>query len=91
MRKSNFSQQSSVYSSIYSQISNTHKKNSRGRKPVQDIQYIENSIKTIEKYELQLADSRDGNKLMSKKDYDALYTKCSALKSRVKKRQEQMW
>lgn len=80
-------------SSFYDQAENTQdeKKNFRGRKPVKDKAYIEERTRTIKEYEKQLEDHTEGIKKMSEEAFKKLYIKCSALKTRVKKRREQMF
>ena len=64
------------------------KKSKRGRKPVEDDIYIKQSIEKIAEWERQLDEEKDK---MSDKEYKLLYSKKSALQSRVKRKQEQMW
>ena len=63
-------------------------KSKRGRKPVKDEIYIKESFKKISEWEAQLEKGKD---TMDKDEYNKLYCKMSALKSRVKRKQEQMW
>ena len=63
-------------------------KNKRGRKPIKDDKYITESMIQIEKYEQEMKDKQD---TMSETEYKRLYSKMSALKSRVKRKREAMW
>ena len=63
-------------------------KSKRGRKPIKDDKYITESMIQIEKYEQEMKDKQD---TMSEAEYKRLYSKMSALKSRVKRKREAMW
>ena len=63
-------------------------KSKRGRKPIKDDKYITESMIQIEKYEQEMKDKQD---TMSDAEYKRLYSKMSALKSRVKRKREAMW
>ena len=63
-------------------------KSKRGRKPIKDDKYITESMIQIEKYEQEMKDKQD---TMSETEYKRLYSKMSALKSRVKRKREAMW
>ena len=72
------------------------KKNNRGRRPIKDKEYIEQSLETLQMYEDQIeaakrVSTNSRKKKMSDKELKDLYCKYSALKTRVKKRQEQVW
>ena len=75
------------------QFGDTGKKvNKRGRKPKGDQLYIEESIRQIALYEQELDQQEDGKPLGEIcKRKSKLYAKMSALKSRVKRKQEQMF
>ena len=74
-----------------------HEKGKRGRKPKGDEIYIKESIRQIAIYEQQLdaEDAEQGNNGEAggndSKRKSKLYAKMSALKSRVKRKQEQMF
>lgn len=82
------SRQSSMKGCNEAELLASMEKSKRGRKPVKDEIYIRESFKKISDWEAELD---KGKNEMKKEDYNKLYCKMSALKSRVKRKQEQMW